>query len=58
MIYELRTYSAMPGRLPELSRRFADATIGHFEEHGIEIRTSHSRPLQILHPFFQAPVKS
>ncbi|MBF8287510.1 MAG: hypothetical protein HW381_618, partial [Candidatus Rokubacteria bacterium] len=24
MLYELRTYYAMPGRLPDISRRFAD----------------------------------
>lgn len=26
MIYELRTYTAMPGRLPDLNRRFRDHT--------------------------------
>ena len=26
MLYELRTYYAMPGRLPDISRRFADIT--------------------------------
>jgi hypothetical protein len=29
MLYELRTYHAMPGRLPDLNRRFADITMGH-----------------------------
>lgn len=26
MIYEMRTYTAMPGRLPDLNRRFRDHT--------------------------------
>lgn len=37
MIYELRTYTAMPGRLPDLNRRFADITLGYFEKHGIGV---------------------
>jgi hypothetical protein len=37
MLYELRTYSAMPGRLPDLNRRFADITLGYFKKHGIEV---------------------
>ena len=28
MLYELRTYHAMPGRLPDLNRRFAEITNG------------------------------
>jgi hypothetical protein len=30
MMYESRTYSAMPGRLPNLHKRFADVTTGYF----------------------------
>ena len=35
MIYELRVYHCMPGRLPDLLRRFETATIALFEKHGI-----------------------
>ncbi len=37
MIYELRTYTAMPGRMPDLNRRFADITLGYFAKHGIKV---------------------
>src|SRR6266853_2323964 len=37
MVYELRTYSAMPGRLPDLNRRFADITMGFFKKHNIQV---------------------
>jgi hypothetical protein len=37
MIYELRTYYAMPLRLPDLNRRFADITLGYFKKHGIQV---------------------
>lgn len=37
MIYELRTYEAMPGKLPALHRRFAEHTIKYFEKHGIKV---------------------
>ncbi|HXA95617.1 MAG TPA: NIPSNAP family protein [Candidatus Dormibacteraeota bacterium] len=37
MLYELRTYHAMPGRLPDLNRRFADITLGYFKKHGIQV---------------------
>jgi hypothetical protein len=37
MLYELRTYHAMPGRLPDLNRRFADITMGYFKRHGIQV---------------------
>jgi hypothetical protein len=35
MIYELRVYHCMPGRLPALVRRFETVTVGLFEKHGI-----------------------
>ncbi len=35
MIYELRTYHCMPGRLPALVKRFESTTIRLFEKHGI-----------------------
>jgi hypothetical protein len=36
MLYEYRRYEAMPGRLPDLHRRFREVTLGLFERHGIE----------------------
>ncbi len=36
MIYELRTYTAIPGRMPELHKRFAEITLGFFQKHGIQ----------------------
>ncbi|WP_116131415.1 NIPSNAP family protein [Tropicimonas sp. IMCC34043] len=35
MIYELRNYSAMPGRLPDLLKRFGTVTLPLWKEHGI-----------------------
>jgi len=35
-IYELRTYTTLPGRLPALNKRFADHTIRLFARHGIK----------------------
>lgn len=35
MIYELRIYRAMPGRLPALMSRFQNHTIQIWEKHGI-----------------------
>ena len=37
MIYELRIYETMPGRLPDLNARFADHTLGFFKRHGIHV---------------------
>jgi len=37
MIYELRTYTAMAGRLPDLHKRFAEITLGLFQKHGIQM---------------------
>ena len=34
-IYELRTYTTLPGRLPALHKRFAEHTMKLFEKHGI-----------------------
>jgi NIPSNAP len=34
-IYELRTYTTLPGRLPTLNKRFADHTMKLFEKHGM-----------------------
>jgi hypothetical protein len=35
-VYELRTYTTLPGRLPALHQRFAEHTITLFEKHGIK----------------------
>ena len=37
MIYELRIYETIPGRLPALNDRFANHTVGFFEKHGIHV---------------------
>jgi NIPSNAP len=34
-VYELRTYTTLPGRLPALNKRFADFTMKLFEKHGM-----------------------
>ena len=36
-LYELRTYTAAPGRLAALERRFRDHTLGLFAAHGLEV---------------------
>jgi hypothetical protein len=35
-VYELRTYTTLPGRLPALNKRFADHTMKLFEKHGMK----------------------
>lgn len=35
MLYELRIYHAMPGKMPALLSRFANVTLHLFEKHGI-----------------------
>src|SRR5262245_3907744 len=35
-IYELRTYTTLPGRLPALHKRFAEHTMKLFEKHGMK----------------------
>ena len=34
-VYELRTYTTHPGRLPALNKRFRDHTVKLFEKHGM-----------------------
>ena len=36
MLYELRVYECLPGRLPNINARFANHTIKFFEKHGIK----------------------
>ena len=36
MIYELRIYNCLPGRLPVLLKRFEEHTLKLWERHGIE----------------------
>jgi hypothetical protein len=35
MLYELRVYNCIPGRLPALLKRFESVTLKMFEKHGI-----------------------
>jgi hypothetical protein len=35
-VFELRTYTAAPGKLAELHRRFREHTLKFFEQHGME----------------------
>ena len=37
MIYELRTYYIMPGRMPDIQNRFSQHTTGFFERYGIKV---------------------
>ena len=37
MIYELRTYEAAPGKMPELNARFRDLTLRIFANHGMDV---------------------
>ena len=37
MIYEIRTYYTIPGKLPDLNKRFADITIDLFKKHGLQV---------------------
>ncbi|HUQ69811.1 MAG TPA: NIPSNAP family protein [Planctomycetaceae bacterium] len=36
MVYELRTYTTLPGRLPALNARFRDHTVKLFAKHGMK----------------------
>jgi hypothetical protein len=36
LIYELRIYDVVPGKLPALNDRFAKITSGYFEKHGMK----------------------
>ena len=36
-LFEYRCYEVVPGRLPALNKRFAEMTLGHFKNHGIEV---------------------
>ena len=36
MIHELRIYKCMPGRLPDLNKRFESVTLKIWERHGIK----------------------
>lgn len=37
MIYELRIYDVVPGKLPALNDRFAKITMGYFRKYGIKV---------------------
>ena len=37
MIYELRIYYTVPGKLPALNDRFANVTLAYFKKYGIQV---------------------
>lgn len=37
MMYELRIYKILPGRMPNIRERFANVTSKLFEKHGIDV---------------------
>ncbi|MCL4369368.1 MAG: NIPSNAP family protein [Chloroflexi bacterium] len=37
MLYELRTYEMVPGKMPDINNRFANVTTKLFEKHGIRV---------------------
>jgi hypothetical protein len=37
VIYELRSYEVVPGRMPALNARFKNHTLGFFERHGLKV---------------------
>ncbi|GAA5158457.1 NIPSNAP family protein [Pseudonocardia eucalypti] len=37
MIYEIREYTTVPGRMPALVKRFNEHTLGLFQKHGIDL---------------------
>ena len=37
MIYELRMYEVVPGRMPAMHARFQNHTVGFFAKHGIKV---------------------
>ena len=37
MIYELRVYDAVPGKLPALTQRFDKVTMGYFAKHDMQV---------------------
>ena len=37
MIHEYRAYDIMPGRMPDIQKRFAEVTMKLFKKHGIEV---------------------
>jgi hypothetical protein len=37
VLYEMRTYEVVPGRMPAMNARFANHTMGFFKKHGIRV---------------------
>ena len=37
MLYEYRAYYVMPGRMPDIQRRFAEVTMKLFQKHGVRV---------------------
>ena len=61
-VYELRTYTTLPGRLPALNKRFKDHTMKLFEKHGMKnevywVPTDPKRQFEILFRLY-GPKKS
>jgi hypothetical protein len=37
VIYEMRSYEVVPGRMPAMHTRFRTHTLGFFQKHGIDV---------------------
>ena len=37
MIYEERVYTIVPGRMPDINKRFSEVTMKLFEKHGMKV---------------------
>lgn len=48
MIYELRSYDVVPGRMPAMHARFQNHTMGLFRKHGIEVAVGTSNVLHYV----------
>src|SRR5437667_9297842 len=46
MIYEYRAYYVMPGRMPDIQKRFAEITLNLFKKHGIIVGLATARALR------------
>jgi hypothetical protein len=41
MIYELRIYHIMPGRMPDINKRFNDVTMGPIKKQNMRVDWTH-----------------
>jgi hypothetical protein len=37
MVYEWRVYEILPGKMPDIHKRFAEVTLSFFKKHGMEV---------------------